>query len=387
MRSLVILLASVAALYGGHATAQNFPAQKSGKYVVELRLPAEGLFAEEEVDIEFRVMDSTKNDPIQGMAGVNGLKPEATVTMPSMPGMPEAKPSTHAEGVPGDYGLVAFFPHGGDYQIDLRIAPVGEAPFKVSFKVDVKDAEARKGKPSVKPYSVELIGFPKGAKAGEAVPLRLAVRDTKTKQIVRDFDVAHTKQFHLIIVSKDLGYFMHEHPEQQADGTWALDWTFPAGGEYTVFGDVAPKGRGSQVLATKFKLAGPAPNWDTSLKPTGPRAQSSGVSVAFEPLQKPIPVGKMTQLSFKLTDAASGKPITDLEPYLGAYGHLMIIGQDGTTFVHSHPMEDESAIAQSKGGTVVFNARLPKAGRYKAFAQFQRAGNVITVPFVFEVKG
>ena len=77
----------------------------------------------------------------------------------------------------------------------------------------------------------------------------------------------------------------------------------------------------------------------------------------------------------------------DLEPYLGAFGHLMIIHQDGQTFVHSHPMEDEAGIAQSKLGNVAFNARFPKPGIYKAWGQFQRNDKVITIPFVFEVKG
>jgi len=101
---------------------------------------------------------------------------------------------------------------------------------------------------------------------------------------------------------------------------------------------------------------------------------------------KILPIGRTTPLGFRLTDA-NNKPITDLETYLGAFGHLMIIHQDGQTFVHSHPQEDEAGIARSKSGTVVFDARFPKAGRYKAWGQFQRGGKVITIPFVFDVKG
>jgi hypothetical protein len=66
--------------------------KEQGKYVVELRIPPEGVFGGEEVDIEFRVGDKTKDDPIMGPAGVSNVEAKATVTMPSMPGMPVQKP-------------------------------------------------------------------------------------------------------------------------------------------------------------------------------------------------------------------------------------------------------------------------------------------------------
>ena len=100
-----------------------------------------------------------------------------------------------------------------------------------------------------------------------------------------------------------------------------------------------------------------------------------------------IPIGKSLPVTFQLTDTRTGDAITDLEPYLGAYGHLMIILADGQTVVHSHPAEDELGIAQSKRGIVAFNARFPKAGIYKAWGQFQRGGKVVTIPFVISVGG
>lgn len=367
---------------GSAVGQQTFPTVKSGKYVVELRVPAAGLFAKEETDVEFSLKDSSKDDPVLGMAGVPNAKASASVTMPEMPGMPPAIPAIHNEGVPGDYGIVLFFPHGGQFQIDLTLTPPDDKPFKVTFKVDVNDESSGKARPQ--PYYAELIGVDR-VQAEKEIDLGIVIRDTKTKQIVKDFDVSHEKRFHLIVVSKDLGWFVHDHPDQQSDGTWHIKFTFPAGGDYLIFADIAPKDMGSQVVSVPLKVSGGPPNWDTHLLVTPLGVKTGGIIATMAPMQTPIPVGHTTVLSFKLTEN-NGSPISDLEPYLGAHGHLMIIHQDGKTFVHSHPAEDEDAAKLLKQGEVRFNARFPRPGLYKAWAQFQRGGKVITAPFVFQVK-
>src|SRR5436305_1413978 len=111
-------LLALAALSAGAQPAPTSPfSAKSGKYAVELRVPADGLFAGEETDIEFHVSDASQDDPVQGPPPIVKARLNARLTMPAMPTMPAQAPKTHAEGVPGDYGVVVFFPHGGDYQL------------------------------------------------------------------------------------------------------------------------------------------------------------------------------------------------------------------------------------------------------------------------------
>ncbi len=340
-----------------------------GRYQIELRVPEEGLFAGESVDVEFRLSDKTQKDPIEGFRGVPNATVTAAVTMPAMPGMPVARPNVHREGVPGDYGLELFFPHGGDYKIALRLTPPGAKPIFAVFNVGVKDSTTRKPRPA--PYRVELIDPPK--KAG-ATRLRLAIKESKTGATVKAFDVAHEKTIHLMLMSKDLGWFAHEHPMQLSDGSFVWNGRFPAGGDYLVFADVAPKNKGSQVLGTRLRLAGAAPAARPLVR--SKTAKAGGVEAVLE--GGAYPVGETTPLAFRLK--SGGKPVTDLQPYLGAWGHLMIVHRDGATFVHSHPSE-----AKPTNGRVVFDARFPRAGTYKAWAQFQRGGRVVTLPFVFEV--
>lgn len=367
---------------GAGAQAPQNPTVKAGKYVVELRIPEEGIFAQEETDVEFRLMDSTKNDEILGMAGVPNAKVEALTTMPEMEGMPPQKPPIHTEGVPGDYGITFFFPHGGKYKVDLTITPPGDPKFKATFLLDVKDERPAKGKPKAKPYRLDIVN-PSGAEAGKPFTLTMRVRDAKSNEVVKAFDIAHERNFHLLLASKDFEWFLHEHPEMQPDGTWTVQVAFPAGGDFHVYGDVAPAGKGSMILANVLKVGGSKPTWKVDWTPnSGPVSDADIVGK----LSGQISVGEMTTVAIKLTDQATGQPVTDLEPYLGAAGHLMIFSADGATTVHSHPAEDEVTKKLVSQGTVRFLARFPKAGKYRAFAQFQRKGQVRTLKFTVEVK-
>ncbi len=362
------------------AFAQN-PTAKSGKYVIELRVPEEGVFAGEEIDIEFRVMDSTKNDEILGMAGVPNVKAEAVLTMPSMEGMPEARPKIHTEGVPGDYGIEAFFPHGGEYKVDLSLTPPGESTFKVHFMVDIKDEKPNR--PKTKPYNLQVVDG-RGAKVGQPFNLKLRVNDVKTKATVKAFDMAHEKYFHLLIASKDFEWFLHEHPEMAPDGTWSINVDFPAGGEYFIYGDVAPVGKGSQILINSIKVDGPRPSWKVSWTPKATGADQ-GITGTVSPLEGTYPVGTKATIVIKLADK-DGKPVGDTVPWLGAAGHLMIFSQDGQTVVHSHPADGEENAKLVKEGELRFTGRFPKAGRYRAFVQFQRGESIHTIPFTLDVK-
>lgn len=355
-----------------------------GKYQAELRVPEEGLYAGEEIDVEFRVVDTTAKDPVEpGFKGVGGIAANAVLTMPSMQGMPPARPNVHREGVPGDYGIELFFPHGGDYQIDLALDIPGAGKKEISFFVDVRD-ERPASAAKVQPYRLDVVDWPAHAKAGSPTKLRLRVVESKTGQVQKDFDIAHEKRFHLLIASKDLNWFLHEHPEMAPDGTWEIPLAFPAGGEYWVYGDVAPTGKGSRVLVAKVEVHGEAPTWNTRLTPSR-SAVDGGLRGELSTLE-PIEVGRKAVVQVKLFEDASGKPATDTVKWLGAAGHMMIFHQDGQTVVHSHPSEDPESEALVRQGVMRFTGRFPKPGLYKVYAQFDWRGAIRTLGFALEVK-
>lgn len=370
--------------HGGTAVAEPVTKTKFGKYEAELRMPDDGLFAQEEIDVEFRVVDTTAKDPVEdGFKGVGGITATSIMTMPSMEGMPAAKPEVHREGVPGDYGIVLFFPHGGEYKIDLTLEMPGGGTEKTSFIVAVKD-ERPEGSGKAQPYRLDVVEWPAHPMAGQPINLKLKVLDTKSGDAQTAFDEAHTKRFHLLLASKDLNWFLHEHPEMAADGTWSIPITFPAGGDYWVYGDVAPSGKGARILVAKVSVHGDKPTWDTTLRLSNV-AEDRGLKGEIA-LREGTTVGKTATMMVKLFDAKTGAPAGDTVKFLGAAGHLMIIHEDGQTVVHSHPAEDARSEELVKQGIVHFTGRFAKPGRYKAYAQFDWRGAVRTLGFGIEVK-
>ncbi|MBI4748287.1 MAG: hypothetical protein HY774_07340 [Acidobacteria bacterium] len=397
---LVLSLIMAQTAFAQDLTMVPGPSKKFGNYTISLRLPEGGLVAEEEQQIEFRVVDHTKEDPVLGPAAIVRANIESIVSMPSMPSMPKVEEVAHPEGVPGDYGLHPTFAHGGDYTLLLRITPPGGEPFVAEFPLFVADfdpAVKRVARP--KPYRVELKTEPGKVKAGESTTLKLKVFGNletadatgkltgkrETVQI-KQFDIAHEKYLHMIVVRKDLGFYIHEHPVIQPDGSFIYkDFVFPTPGEYQLFADVAPKGAGSQVLLANVKVEGkgkPEVKPITLEQTKQTEMTVDGVKVSRQDANI-VPARKTSLLTF-LLNKPTGEKVTDVEPYLGAMGHLIMINQDSQTFVHSHP--DERDATNGKNGSITFLVRPPKPGLYRGFFEFQRNGKVSRAEFVFEVK-
>ena len=381
----VWLGASLLALLTAPSFAADGPAnpvQKAGHYAVELRLPPGGVVAGTEVDLEFRVTDTDRDDPIQGAAPVVRATVAATATMPIMPGMPPARPKIHAEGVPGDYGLVATFPHGGDYRLTLTITPLRAAPFTVAFPLSVRDAgDGPRRAPQPPAYTLAVApATPPVAGQPSNLIFTITGRDGKP---VTQFDEVHTRLIHLVIVRRDLQVFSHEHPTfNPATGTFSLTYTFPTAGDWRLFADMAPRGAGGQVAAASLRVDGTGGG--AASAPLVAQARSSVGDMTLA-LSDTAPLARRTlPLHFTLRDGAN-KPITNLEPWLGAIAHLILITGDATTFVHCHP--DETDPASGHNGTLTFLARFPRPGVYKGWVQFQRAGKIVTLPFVVRAGG
>jgi hypothetical protein len=100
--------------------------------------------------------------------------------------------------------------------------------------------------------------------------------------------------------------------------------------------------------------------------------------------------GKPATLKYHLTDDRTGEPVKDLQPYLGAWGHTLIISEDARAYVHSHPLltiPDNADRNKIVGGAdIAFDAFFPQPGTYRVWSQFQRRGKVITVSFTIKVR-
>ncbi|AKU98702.1 secreted protein [Labilithrix luteola] len=183
---------------------------------------------------------------------------------------------------------------------------------------------------------------------------------------------------HLMIVSTDLHHFAHVHPVADGDG-FRLEHTFEEGGEYLLVVDYQQPGRGQIVDRHRVHVEGAVKRPAEVLAKSPLRQRVDGLELALK-IEGELHAGEGAMLHFDATDAETGLPVADLELYLGAKAHFMVLSADGEDFVHVHALEDAQTASR-----VSAHAVFPRPGLYKLWAQMQRRGAVVTVPFVLRV--
>jgi hypothetical protein len=205
------------------------------------------------------------------------------------------------------------------------------------------------------------VEYPVDLKLGRDGLMTFRMLEPKTGRPVTHFLEVHEKLFHLFLVSKDLRYFAHEHPVMQPDGSFTYASKLPGGGQYRLLCDFFPEGGTPQLVAKSIILPGdplPAP----AREPNNMQA-----SLVTEPAK---PIGGIKTMLFIKLDPAEG-----LQPYLGAWGHMLAASADLIDMIHVHPAFGEG------GSTIQFNVIFPRPGNYKLWVQFQRLGVVNTFEF------
>lgn len=229
---------------------------------------------------------------------------------------------------------------------------------------------------------------PSEIKAGEPTELSFTIKNPKG-ETVESLQIVHEKPLHLLIVSEDLAEFYHEHPTQQSDKTFKVSFTFKNGGKYKLYADFTPKD--DKQVVQNFDVTVSGKMRDKAELKADEKFEKTvdDLFVTMKPSENLL-AGKTLTLDFNVLDAKTKKPVTDLQNYLGELAHFVVISQDLKEFVHAHPMSSESGHSHSEKkseATVSAHLTFPKAGLYKVFAQFQRGGKVITVPFILNIQG
>jgi hypothetical protein len=192
---------------------------------------------------------------------------------------------------------------------------------------------------------------------------------------VTAYDEQHERDLHLIVVRRDLTGYQHLHPTlDTASGEWSTDVELTPGA-WRVLADTSPTDGDPVVLGADLLVPGdfaPVP-----LGPDGLAAEVDGYDVS---LDGDVFAGAETVLT--ATISRDGVPVTDLEPYLGAYGHLVSLRDGDLGYLHVHPDEDGGP-----GPQIGFHTAFPSAGRYRLFLDFQHGGAVHTAVFTVTVDG
>ncbi|WP_255555208.1 heavy metal-binding domain-containing protein [Flavobacterium sp. NKUCC04_CG] len=221
--------------------------------------------------------------------------------------------------------------------------------------------------------AVKISTTPAVIEAGKSTNLAIAVTDG-LKPI--SLEEAHEMKMHLLLVSEDLSWFDHIHPQEQKDGTYTISETFPNGGNYLIFTDYKPVGLAGAVDMQKVEVTGAPVVSKMDYKPK---------------LVAEVDGYKMTLLNgadFKTNGSQdlqfsvekNGKKLveSDFENYLGAKAHIVMIGKEDKDFLHIHPISD-------KRFPIYAQTTIKKAGTYRMWAQFQINGKLHTADFTVNV--
>jgi hypothetical protein len=193
-------------------------------------------------------------------------------------------------------------------------------------------------------------------------------------QPVTTYDESHDEDLHLIAVRRDLTGFQHVHPDLAPDGTWStpLDLT---PGSWRLFADFDPAGDDPALtLGTDVAVAGhhdpqPLPEPSTT-------AEVDGYTVTLDGELVP---GQESELT--LSVSRDGQPVTDLQPYLAAYGHLVALRDGDLAYLHVHPAGEPGDGTTQPGPDITFYATAPSAGDYRLFLDFRHGDVVRTAEF------
>lgn len=255
---------------------------------------------------------------------------------------------------------------------EVRSDQPGSCP-KCGMPLEHTDAPA--ASPGVT-YQMLMTTQPARVQAGQPVTFSFLPQRAGQEKVPVPLAVVHEKKMHIIIVSKDLSEFYHEHPAFTAQGNYDVPFTFKTGGEYVVFEDYAPVGQAHQLARQVLSVAGKAKVPVVFRQDALTWAQDDyAATLQFD---KPVRVGQ--SLFLQVAISRGGQRVTDLDPYLGALGHMVVISQDTEQYLHVHPQDQPD-----KGPVVGFHTGFEQPGRYRVFLQFNHGGRIRTADFTVSV--
>ncbi len=242
-------------------------------------------------------------------------------------------------------------------------------------------------------YQMKFASAPESIEAGKEAMFSFTPIVLGKKDEAVALDVQHEKKIHLIIVSNDLSYFEHIHPQFDADGSYKIkvlgkdnaytdgaghnETRLAFGGDYTVFADYLPTGGSHQVEKINLNVKGAT---KTAVTYSGDKL--TGVSDKFSVTLKPesgvLETGTQMHISGKVMKDGKDVDVNKLENYLGAKAHMVVVSLTDKEYLHVHP--------DVEGNKFDLHTTFKKPGIYRGWIQFKSEGKVHTTDFVLNVK-
>ncbi|MDZ4720803.1 MAG: hypothetical protein SH847_20290 [Roseiflexaceae bacterium] len=220
--------------------------------------------------------------------------------------------------------------------------------------------------------------------------LTIDLSDGSTGLPVDDIIPHHDALLHLVLIDDTGAAFLHIHPGSIVPGRFRIPVTIERPGSYTAYIEIERQDSGTQIIERRFTVTGsqPAP----AIDPPGLGTRTIGdLDIQVTSSLQSIQAGRQTTLTFSVSQA--GKPVTDIEPWLGMAGHLIVRSDGGNVYGHVHAVgamfSPTSSVAvitpPSYGPDIQFVYTFAQPGSYRLWAQFQHNSQIITVPVMLNV--
>lgn len=204
------------------------------------------------------------------------------------------------------------------------------------------------------------------------IPAELAFVVTGTGgRPVREFDIRDERRLDLVVVRRDGAGFQHLDPVIGPDGVWRAPLTVPDAGVYRAYADFVPTGGPALVLGIELSAPG---HYTPEVFPTSRTTHVAGYDVRLE---ADLVAGRPSQVF--VTIDRDRVPVTDLEPYRGAQGHLVVLRQSDLAYLRVAPdVPAPDAPAHRTGAGLAFMVDVPAGGGHRLFLEFRHDGAVHT---------
>ncbi len=275
---------------------------------------------------------------------------------------------------------------------DLPPSTPEGAPEVGSARGDPTDGSAPGGRPYA---NLTLRTEPAKPVTGKPVTITLLLTDGNTGRPVDDLVAHHAALLHTVITGEAGKDFHHVHPVRTGPGLYRLQLTMRSPGRHLLYAEFERADSGAQLVTGSFVVdrapTGQPRRAAAARRGTGPALSAPEYGTGSIQLSPGKPVaGRPVTIAAHVT--ADGRPATDLQPWLGMAGHLIVRDPESAFFGHVHELTSMAAQSRSpdqpppdetvaaEGPELRFTFTFPAAGRYLVWIQYARGFRIYTVP-------
>lgn len=243
----------------------------------------------------------------------------------------------------------------------------GERCPKCGMALEHTDEEESKSN-----YTMLMSTLPEDVMAGKEATLLFTPKNIDNEKLLVPLDIVHEKKIHLILVSEDLSWFDHIHPEYKTDGSYTISALFPHGGTYFLYADYKPSGASHKLEKFEIKVSG-----NSAISKHYTKAINTCKKEAFTVTLKPddgqFNANEDIHFDGVFLKDKRAFDANNLQNYLGAKGHMVAIHTVTKEYMHIHP--------EVEGSILHFHTHFENTGMYRVWLQFMDEGKLYTTDF------